>query len=271
MNITYEIIQSSLEATATEMFQAVVRTAMSTTISEALDTATSLTTKDGDLACSGMGIPAFIGCFGKAVQAMIKRYSKKSEKEQIRDGDILLLNDYYNGGITHMNDTLLLMPVFIDGELLAWSCCMAHWGDIGGINAGSLAPNTTEQYQEGLVLSGVKIFNAGELNYDVLDILKSNSRLPEFIEGDLFAQVAAVKTGASRVTEIIRKYGKEAYNTALEKYFDYGEQLTLAGLRKIKKGTFTATELLESGLTFKVTITITDTKMIVDLTDNPAQ
>lgn len=95
--------------------------------------------------------------------------------------------------------------------------------------------------------------------------------MPEFIEGDLFAQVAAVKTGANRVIEIIRKYGKEAYNTALQKYFDYGEQLTLAGLNNVKKGTFTATELLESGLTFKVTLTITDTKMVVDLRENPIQ
>lgn len=69
---------------------------------------------------------------------------------------------------------------------------------------------------------------------------------------------------------MIRKYGKYVFNASLEKYFDYGEQMTLAGLKNVKKGTFTATELLESGLTYNVTITITDTKMLVDLRDNPA-
>lgn len=161
MQITYEIIQSSLEASAMEMFQALRRTAMSPVISEALDCSTGITDANGDLACSGMGIPLFIGGLGKAVKQVIYNFSQKPKDQQIEEGDVIFLNDPYSGGITHLNDHLVLMPLYVDGELMAWSCCIAHWGDLGGMNPGSCGPNATELYHEGLIIPGVKLFKKG--------------------------------------------------------------------------------------------------------------
>lgn len=231
--------------------------------------ATGITDKNGDLACSGMGIPAFIGCLGKAVKAIIKKFSYNNETE-INEGDIFILNDPYNGGITHLNDHLILMPVYNEGELMAWCANIGHWGDIGGHLPGSMDPKATELFHEGLIIPGIKVFNKGVLDKSVVDTLKANSRLPDFVEGDLWAGIASVRVGSDRINEIIKKYGKETYNKAIEKYYDYGEQITRAGLKKLKKGTFKFSEPQENGLVYSVELTITDDKMIVDLTDNPA-
>lgn len=229
---------SSLEAAAIEMFEAFKRTAMSTIISETLDLATGITDKDGGLACAGIGLPIFIGSLSKSVKVILDRF-----KNRIFDGDIFMVNDPYNGGVTHLNDHVIMIPLFVDGELIAWVGNMAHQSDIGGMAPGSASPNMTEIFHEGLIVPPLKIYNKGILNEAVIDIQKANSRLPAFLEGDLKAGIAAAKIGKDRVLQIISKYGKQAFFNSLENSNRYGEQLTLAGLKKLKKGTFKASEV----------------------------
>jgi N-methylhydantoinase B len=143
---------------------------------------------------------------------------------------------------------LTLLPVFVDDELMAWTCNMAHWSDIGGLVPGSISPISTELFQEGIIIPAIKIYNKGVLNESALQILEANSRLPTFVVGDFQAGIASAKTGAERITDLVKKYGKETFNKALDKYYDYGEQLTLAGLKKLKKGTFTASEVQDLGV-----------------------
>jgi N-methylhydantoinase B len=113
--ITLEIIQSSLQAVSDEMFAAFRKTAMSAIIYEVLDMGTGITDAEGNLASSGAGIPAFIGVLDKAV----KRVIDVNSGDQTRPGDIFATNDPFYGGVTHLNDVVLAMPVFADGELVA--------------------------------------------------------------------------------------------------------------------------------------------------------
>src|SRR3954469_16822949 len=205
--ITLEIIQTSLQATADEMFAAMRRTAMSAIIYEVLDMGTGVTDADGRLASSGAGIPAFVGVLDTAVQRILEL----NPREEIRDGDIFATNDPYYGGVTHLNDVVLVMPVFAEGELVAWTANIAHWNDVGGMAPGSISTDAKEIFQEGLRLPAIRLIEAGEPNPSLMRILQVNSRLPDFLQGDMWAGVAAARIGARRLQEMVGKYGREAF------------------------------------------------------------
>ncbi len=266
--ITLEIIQSSLQAIADEMFAALRKTAMSAVIYEVLDAGTGITDGKGNLASSGAGIPGFVGVLDKSVKRVLELHSKSGD---IQPGDVFITNDPYYGGVTHLNDNILLMPVFADGEIVAWTANIAHWNDVGGAFPGSLSPAAKEIFQEGLRLPAVKLIDRGLPIRAVLDIIRVNTRLPAFLEGDLWAGVASARIGAKRIEELVAKYGKGIFIAAMKQFMDYGEQVARNGLRALPKGRYSIEEEQDSGVVYKATIEITDDAFIVDLRDNPDQ
>jgi N-methylhydantoinase B/oxoprolinase/acetone carboxylase alpha subunit len=151
--ITLEIIQNSLQSISDEMFAAMRKTAMSAIIYEVLDMGTAITDGEGNLAASGAGIPAFVGVLDKAVQKILQ----VNPREDIHPGDVFITNDPFYGGVTHLNDAVLAMPVFHDGQMIAWTANIAHWSDVGGLVAGSMSNDAKEIFQEGLRLPAVKV------------------------------------------------------------------------------------------------------------------
>lgn len=266
--ITLDIIQNSLQAISDEMFAAMRKTAMSAIIYEVLDMGTGITDGQGNLVSSGAGIPAFVGVLDKAVQRVIGLYP---EPGQINSGDVFITNDPYYGGVTHLNDIVLLMPVFAGTDLIAWTANIAHWNDVGGMVPGSMSPDAKEIFQEGLRLPAVKLIDAGRTNQSVMDILRGNSRMPEFLHGDLWAGIAAVRIGAKRVRELAGKYGTEVFDRAMRHFMDYGEQTALKALRELPPGTYQIAQEQDSGAVYSVTVQIADDKFVVDLRDNPDQ
>ena len=144
--VSLEIIQSSLQAISDEMFAAMRKTAMSAIIYEVLDMGTGITDAEGEIASSGAGIPAFIGVLDKAVRKIIELHDSPGD---IEPGDVFATNDPYYGGVTHLSDIVLAMPVFAQGELIAWTANIAHWNDIGGMVPGSMSTEAQEIFQEG--------------------------------------------------------------------------------------------------------------------------
>src|SRR5271155_1065099 len=120
--VTFDIIQNSLEAIAEEMFAAMRKTAMSAIIYEVLDLGTGITDARGEIAASGAGIPAFIGVLDKAVKAILRKHPV----ETLARGDVFAVNDPYDGGVTHLNDIVFAMPVFVDDVVVAWTANIAH-------------------------------------------------------------------------------------------------------------------------------------------------
>ncbi len=265
--ITLEIIQNSLQAISDEMFAAMRKTAMSAIIYEVLDMGTGITDGQGQMATSGAGIPGFVGVLDKAVQRILKLHPPS----EIFPGDIFVTNDPYYGGVTHLSDIVLVMPVFAGKKLIAWTANIAHWNDIGGIVPGSMSSISTEIFQEGLRLPAVKIVERGRPIKSVLQIMKVNSRLPDYLQGDMWAGIAAVRVGERRILELVEKYGVKTFEVAVEQYLDYGERVALAALKSLPKGRFSLEEEQENGAIYKVTIEITDTTFTIDLRDNPAQ
>jgi N-methylhydantoinase B len=266
--ITLEIIQNSLQAAADEMFAALRHTAMSAIIYEVLDMGTGITDRHGELAGSGAGIPGFVGVLDKTVKRIIAKFNQPGD---IEPGDIFATNDPYNGGVTHLNDMVLVMPVFAGEDIVAWTANIAHWNDVGGMVPGSMSTDAKEIFQEGMILSGVKIIARGQPIRSVFDILTSNCRMPDFLTGDLWAGVASVRVGERRILEIVDKYGKDVFLHALEAYLDYGEQVSLRALKELPKGVGTLVEEQDSGQVYKVTVDIRDDEFIVDLRDVPDQ
>ena len=264
--ITLEIIHSSLQAISDEMFAALRKTAMSSIIYEVLDMGTGITDGEGNLASSGAGIPSFVGVLDKAVQRIIELHA-----DDIRPGDIFATNDPFYGGVTHLNDVVLAMPVFADGELVAWTANIAHWSDVGGMVPGSISNEAKEIYQEGLRLPAVKLVREGKPLEPVMEIMKANSRLPDFLEGDMWAGIAAARVGERRILELVGKYGLETFTTALRVFMDYGEEVARRALAELPKGTFSLEEEQDSGAVYSVTFEITDDAFVVDLRDNPDQ
>lgn len=266
--ITLEIIQNSLQATADEMFAVMKKTAMSSIIYEVLDMGTGITDAKGALASSGAGIPAFIGVLDKAVKVIVAKFDKPGD---IEPGDVFATNDPYYGGVTHLNDIIVAMPVFAGDRIIAWTANIAHNSDVGGMAPGSLTGEATEIFQEGLRLPAIKIISKGEPIRSVMEIIKTNSRMPDVLEGDVWAAIASVRIGARRLVEIAEKYGVETFANAMSSFLDYGEQVSLKELAKLPKGTFELSEEQDDGRIFNVKITITDTEFTVDLRDNPDQ
>ncbi len=266
--ITLEIIQNSLQATADEMFAAMRKTAMSSIIYEVLDMGTGILDAKGRIASSGAGIPAFIGVLDKAVQVIVEKFSHEGD---IEPGDVFTTNDPYYGGVTHLNDIIVAMPVFSDGRIIAWAANIAHNSDVGGKSPGSLSADATEIFQEGLRLPAIKLISRSEPIKSVFDILKVNSRMPDFLEGDIWAAIASVRIGAKRLVDIAEKYGAETFETAMDNFMDFGEQVSVTELANLPHGTFELTEEQDDGRFYNVKVTISDTEFVVDLTDNPDQ
>ena len=249
------------------MFLTIRKTAMSPIIHEVLDAGTGVTDRDGRLAGSGAGIPTFVGVLDKAV----KRILSINGEAGIRDGDIFVTNDPAFGGVTHLSDVVVAMPVFLGEERIAWTASIAHWSDIGGLTPGSMSTKASEIFQEGLRLPAVHLFREGKAIQSLLDIIKVNSRLPEFALGDLWAQVAASRRGGKRIEALAERYGLQTFQLAVSSMFDEGERRARRGLRELPRGDYEIAEEQDNGETWTARINVSSERFLVDLRDNPAQ
>lgn len=266
--ITLEIIQNSLQATADEMFAAMRKTAMSSIIYEVLDMGTGIMDGKGNLASSGAGIPAFIGVLDKAVAVFIKKFDKLGD---IEPGDVFATNDPYYGGVTHLNDIIVAMPVFDGDKIIAWTANIAHNSDVGGMAPGSLSGDATEIFQEGLRLPAIKIISKGQPIQSVMDIIFVNSRMPDILKGDLWAAISSTRIGVKRLLELSAKYGVDTFEYAMTSFMDFGEKVSRTEMANLPHGVFELSEEQDDGRIFNVKIIITDDEFTVDLRDNPDQ
>lgn len=264
---TLEIVKDSLIAIGEEMFHSLARTSMSPIIYEVLDFASGLTDSKGQLLTQGNGVTGFIGM----LTFMVKQTLAKFENDgSLKPGDIILINDPHGGGGSHLSDVGLVMPIFYDGELVAFSANKAHWTEVGGKDPGSWTTDSTEIFQEGLQLPCVKLYSAGSLNEAVVDIIKANVRFPDMSIGDMWAQVAALRTGEKRFVELCEKYGKAVVLDSIEHLLTHGEQLSRNEIAKLPNGVYEASDFIDDDgigngpFPVKVKVTITDDAFICD-------
>ncbi|WP_175650816.1 hydantoinase B/oxoprolinase family protein [Pseudomonas sp. Marseille-P9899] len=270
---TREIIKNALVAIGEEMFLALKRTSMSPIIYEALDYGIGLTDARGQLISQGNGIPGFIGTLDGAVRSVLDKFPLA----EIRPGDMFITNDPYAGGGTHLSDVSMIMPVFHEGRLLAWTANKAHWTEVGGKDPGSFSADASEIYQEGLQFPTVRIYDQGRINQALVDIIAANVRLPQMTLGDLHACAAALRVGERRLLSIVGKYGEATTLEAIERLLEHGESMVLAAFKGLPKGVFHAEDVIdEDGLgngpfTVKVRVEIGEGRFVADFTGSSLQ
>ena len=233
---TAEVVRSTVVAIAGEMKTNLMRTAYHTIIYEAEDFTVGLFDADGNTISIGLGLPMFIRGLSDAIKAKIEFWGK----ENIEPGDILLTNDSYVMG-SHLNHMIFTLPVFNDGELVAFSSSMAHWQDIGG----QLGGITRDIYSEGLQLPFVKLFRAGKENPEIAAIIHANVRVPERAMGDYRAQIAAIRTGERRLLQLLKRYGNHAFKESIRLVFEQSARLARAVVREIPGGVYEAESFMD--------------------------
>ncbi len=260
-----EIVRNGIIAVTEEMKTNLMRTAYNMIIYEALDFTTGLFTPEGETVSIGIGLPMFIRGMAETVKAKIKHFGIKN----IKPGDIYVTNDSYITG-SHLNHFTFTLPIFHKGKLAGFSCCMAHWLDVGGVLGGM----TTDIFSEGLQIPIVKYSDRGKINQDLLDIIRINVRLPPRAMGDLRAQVTAVKTGERRFLELLDRYGHAAVMASIEEIFDRAEAAARARTKTIPDGVYEAESSLDDDgidigkrIPIRVKVIVKGDEMTIDLTN----
>ena len=260
---TAEVIRSAVVAITDEMKTNLMRTAYNMIIYEAEDFTVGLFDADGNTISIGLGLPMFIRGLSDAIKAKLAHWGR----ENIFPGDILLTNDPQVMG-SHLNHMIFTLPVFHDGELVAFSSSMGHWQDVGGV----LGAVTRDIFSEGLQMPFMKIFKAGKQDLELTAIIRSNCRLPEFAMGDFRAQIAAIRTGERRLTRLLQRYGAETFRESVRLIFDQSEKLARAAVEKIPDGVYEAESFMDDDgvnlgkhVPIKVHVEVHGDEMTVDL------
>ncbi len=268
---TLEILKRNFVVAAEEMFYAFGRTAMSPVIYEVLDYAVGIADSKGELIAQAPGVPGFSGVLDYVAKEILEKYNN-----DLKPGDIIASNVPYKSG-THLNDVTLTMPVFYKDELIAIVMNKGHWSEVGGMHFGSWTSDATDILQEGLLLPSIKLYNEGKLNKDVLEIILTNNRLPEFTKGDMEAQIASMKVASRRIISLIEKYGLDNVKLAMQNLLEDGEKRAKLKLKELPKGVFEAEDYIDDdGISDKevyvrVKVTISDDKFIADFTGSDPQ
>ncbi len=270
--VTLEIIRGAIRAAQAEMEALIERTAISAFIREKKDFYTALFDAEGVM-CVGSNVPVFGDICGPVFE--------KFPLETIRPGDLYWYNDCYGsrGAVSHSNDQVFLAPVFHDGQRVAFVMGWAHFSDIGGLRPGSISPDATDIFQEGIIIPPTKLIDQGVTNEATLEIFYRNSRYPATCRGDTRALMASVELGIRRMGEVALRFGPEVLADALGQLFERTRALVRAKLREtFPVGTHRFTDALDTDghgsgpvrLRFALTRTADD-RFILDTSDSDDQ
>jgi len=240
---TMDVLREGFAAITDEMFVSLQRTSQSPIIYEVLDFGVGITDSSGELIAQGNGVAGFLGPLGDVVRETIAR------RKVLKPGDVIIANDPYSGGGTHLSDVALVRPIFASAdagdEIIAYAAAKGHWTEVGGKDPGSWTADSRDVYAEGLQLPFVHAYRDGEPVEDLRAMLAANSRLPEMVLGDLTAQAACLEVAERRLLELCARYGTGTVQAAMRTVLDRSERLAREALTRIPHGVFTAEDITD--------------------------
>lgn len=270
---TAEVVRYKLEGIANEMCTTMLRSAFSPIVKEGRDASACLFTPQGASLAQSSSIPIHLATLIPAVAEILKTYPTQT----MRDGDVYILNDPYCGG-THLPDIAAVAPVFHRGRVIALGATMVHHQDVGGMTAGSVPPNATEIFQEGIRIPALKLREAGRPNETLVAMLRQNVRVPDMFIGDLNAQIAACNLCARRLKDVADSCGDNLLTAIYDELLSRSEILTRQALGTLPQGTFRHVDFLDNDgieldrrVRIEVAVTIQDGSIHFDLTGTDAQ
>jgi N-methylhydantoinase B len=240
--IRLEIIANGLRSIADECFVALMRSSYSTNIKERKDHSIAIMDKNGRLVVqAALTLPIHIASMGGLMKCVLEKYG-----EDIHEGDIFIANDPHTAGGTHLPDINYAMPIFIEGEMVAFVCNIAHHADIGGMVPGSMAGGMSEIYQEGLRIPVIRLFDKGVLQTDIMDILMLNVRVPEERRGDHNAQIASCRLGVRRFMEVVDVHSLPSVLSAFDEIISRTAMRMRAAITEIPDGVYTFNDFMDA-------------------------
>jgi N-methylhydantoinase B len=303
---TLEIYRALYTSVAEEMGIALRRTAFSPNIKERRDYSCAVFDSHGRVIAQGDHMPVHLGSMPMAVAAALREID-------LQPGDVVALNDPFAGG-THLPDVTLVMPVgsgqwavgssekakgkkqkaegrnqkvassiavsahcpLPTAHCLFYVANRAHHADIGGATPGSMGL-ATDIYGEGLSIPPVRLVRNGKLDEDMMRLILANVRSHDERRGDFQAQIGSLKTGATRLLEIVERRGEREAADYATHLIEYSARLMRNAIDSIPDGSYEAEDALDDdGVTdhevqIKVRITIAGKKALVDFTGSAPQ
>jgi N-methylhydantoinase B len=273
--VTLAVVRGALEQIADEMDLHLIHAAISPIISETNDCAHGIFHPEtGETIAQGRyGLPVFLANMQFTVQNILKL---ANEDGGFQPGDLWILNDPYVCG-THLQDVVLVSPHFVDGRLFCIFANTGHWMDIGGGVPGGWAPKATEIHQEGMLIPPLKLYQAGQLNKQVVQMFLGNVRLPDQIAGDLSAMTNVFGIGRRGIDGLAARYGAETLSACFEEMMRRSEQQMRSYIADIPNGTYLCEDWFDNdGVTdapmrIALKLTVEDETLHVDFTGTAPQ
>ena len=266
--IALSLFANRIDAICEEMGVTLQKAAFSPNIRDRLDYSCAVFDVNGELCAQAAHIPVHLGSMAFAMADLVRAIDWQQ-------GDMVVVNDPFMGG-THLPDVTMIMPVFIDGELLGYVANRAHHADIGAEAPGSMPLSSCLQ-EEGQIISPTKMIEAGVRSDEHWNKLMSSMRNPVESAGDFNAQIAANLRGHDRLLALIQSMGLVDYQSALIALNDYAEQLATANFREIPEGEYHFSDVLDddglghSNIEIKTQIKIEDGKILLDFAGTAPQ
>lgn len=261
---TVEVVRNYLQSAAEEMRESLVRTAYNTIIYEILDFGITLYDADRRLVAEAPGLEIISLGNDYALDRTVEHLGE----DAFGPGDVVLMNYPYWSG-RHPNDAVLIAPVYHEDSLVNYLLVRAHWLDVGAKESGYVL-DSTDVFQEGTVFPGTKLYDGGEPNEEVFDLIRFNSRMSEKVLGDVNAQLAAIGTGRSRLGDLYENYGPDVIRSCVDRVIEHGERKARSALAELPDGSWSAADHLDTdgvggGLVrMEATVTIDGDSFAVD-------
>ncbi|RWX62038.1 hydantoinase B/oxoprolinase family protein [Mesorhizobium sp. M2A.F.Ca.ET.039.01.1.1] len=269
--ITFEVLRNTFEHVCRRMTVILQKSSFSPILSENLDFSNAIYDPNLRLVGQTANCPVHLAAMHFSVQAVARKFGI----DTLRPGDVVILNDPYDGG-THINDVTLTMPVFYENELIGFAVSRGHWMDLGGGGPGGQG-FATHIAGEGLRLPPLKLYRDYQVDQDLLEILLRNTRTPHYVKGDLQAHMGALLAAEDELRATARKYGRATLIQGMGDMIGYTERIVRAEIENIPDGVYEGADYADSdGITdqkvwVRVKLTVAGSNLHVDFAGSDPQ
>lgn len=255
-----QVMWNRLLAVVEEQGQALIRAAFSPIVRESGDISAGIFDVKGRMLAQAVtGTPGHINTMAEAVKNLRDRFPI----EDMKPGDIYMTNDPWLAS-GHLNDFLLMQPVFFGGRVAGFTSCTSHLADLGGKGMG---PEGSDVFDEGLMIPPCKLVDAGDLNALLMDIVRVNSREPIANEGDIYALIACCETGAKRLADMMQEFGLDDLDILSRYIIDTSRRGTIDAIAEVPNGVYRH-DLMVDGydkpIKLAATLTVADEHILLD-------
>lgn len=237
--VTFEVLKNAFGTLVDQMGEQILRTCHSFVIYNR-DFSSAICDPEGNTIAQGsQDLASHVGTLHLTAKAVIDAFA-----DDVHEGDVFMINDPYLGG-THFSDVRLIRPIFADGQLIAYAQSAGHWADIGGAVPGSFDTAASDHFGEGVRIPPLRIVDRGVTRHDVVALISSNTRVPEDVEGDMRAQIAATAVAERELHRLCVKYGRETVVTGFAEVQDYVERMARKRIAELPDGTWEAVDHID--------------------------